>query len=350
MIIMLIYFFLLLVSSVGTFMSTNWLLIWLWVELNSLCLIPILSGNSSLRCVESTIKYYVFQALGSVTLLLGILFRSFFGGELNVLGDYDSASCFLMVLGLCIKAGVFPLHFWFVDVISGLKFYEGSFVVVISKVIPIYLLILLSGQSNLSMYWLIGLGSVIIGSIFGLSQLQLRKVLSLSSVSHLGWLIILFPYLVVWVSGSLFLIYILMTLPLFWIGSFYSVEHYFKIKGLWSNFSFVFVFIISILSLAGFPPLLGFFYKWIMLYFLVLNNNYLIVSILIPLSLVSLYFYLNLVFSLISFSWSSVKFLFNDSSAFGGLLSIPFIFYHFLIFILVIYVGPLNVELLLNDL
>nr|UEP17961.1 NADH dehydrogenase subunit 2 [Ophiocreas oedipus] len=350
MIIMVVYFFFLLVSMVGAFISSNWFLIWLWVELNSLCLIPILSGDSSLRCVESTIKYYVFQAFGSVTFLLGILFRYFFYSNLSVLGDYGVIPYFLVVLGLCIKAGVFPLHFWFVDVISGLKFYEGAFVAVVSKVIPIYLLIILSGQSSLALYSLIGLGSVIIGSIFGLSQLQLRKILSLSSVSHLGWLIVLFPYLVIWVSGSLFFVYVLMTLPLFWIGGFYSVEHYFKVKGLWSNFSFVFVFVVSILSLAGFPPLLGFFYKWVMLYFLVIKGNYLMVAILILLSLVSLYFYLNLVFSLVSFSWSNVKFFLSGGGGFGWLLLVSLIVYHFLIFILTVYIGPLNVEFSLSKL
>nr|AYO99615.1 NADH dehydrogenase subunit 2 [Astrotoma agassizii] len=342
-----LYIFFLIVSILGSFFSSNWLLLWLWVELNSLCLIPIISKVTSLRSVESTIKYYIFQALGSVILLFGILVRYFFLGELMIFGNYNAFVCFFIIIGLSIKVGIFPLHFWFVDVVSGLKFYEGAFVVIVSKIIPLYILSSMSNWVNCNLYWVIGLCSVVIGSFFGLSQVQLRKVISLSSIAHLGWLVILFPYLPVWIFGFLFVIYILMSLPLFVIGSIYSTEHYFKIKSLWSNFSFVFIFCISILSLAGFPPLLGFFYKWIMLYFLVSHDNYFTVLFLIILSLISLYFYLNLFFSLISLSWPNLKFLLSNTYNFyfiEKIFLLVFSLYNLFLFFLIIYIGPLNLE------
>nr|YP_009545834.1 NADH dehydrogenase subunit 2 [Gorgonocephalus chilensis]AYO99626.1 NADH dehydrogenase subunit 2 [Gorgonocephalus chilensis] len=341
------YMFFLLLSVLGSFFSSNWLLLWLWIELNSLCLIPIISKVSTLRSIESTIKYYIFQALGSVILLFGILTRYFFLNEVVIFGNYNIFVCFFIVVGLSVKVGIFPLHFWFVDVVSGLNFYQGAFIVIVSKIIPLYLLIIISNQSNCNIYWLIGVISVVIGSFFGLSQIQLRKIISLSSVAHLGWLVILFPYLSVLVSGFLFVVYIVMSLPLFVIGNIFSVEHSFKVKSLWSNFSFVLVFCISILSLAGFPPLLGFFYKWVMLFFLVNNNNYFTVLFLIILSLISLYFYLNLFFSLFSLSWPNLKFLLVNSYnfySFNKIFLVFFVFYNLLIFFLNIYLGPLNLD------
>nr|YP_003457188.1 NADH dehydrogenase subunit 2 [Astrospartus mediterraneus]CBH40149.1 NADH dehydrogenase subunit 2 [Astrospartus mediterraneus] len=342
------YIFFIIVSIVCSFFSSNWLLLWLWLELSSLCLIPIISKVSNLRSIESTIKYYIFQALGSVILLFGILIRCFFLNEFMIFGNYNIFVSFFIVLGLSIKIGIFPLHFWFIDVVSGLKFYEGAFVVIISKVIPLYLLMVVGSFSNSSIYWVEGMISVVVGSFFGLSQIQLRKLIGLSSVAHLGWLIILFPYLSLWISGFLFLVYVVMSFPLFVIGSLYSSEHFFKVKNVWNNFSFSFIFCISILSLAGFPPLVGFFYKWIMLYFLVINDGYVTVAILIILSLISLYFYLNLFFTLVSLSWPNLKFLLSSSYYYGNLKEkvffVFFVFVNLLIFFLMLYVGPLNVE------
>nr|AYW52643.1 NADH dehydrogenase subunit 2 [Astrohamma tuberculatum] len=341
------YIFFLIISILGSFFSSNWVLLWLWIELNSLCLVPIISNTITLRSIESTIKYYVFQALGSVILLFGILFRYFFFGELMIFGNYNIFVSFFIILGLSIKVGIFPLHFWFVDVVSGLKFYEGAFVVLISKVIPLYLLSVVSSSLNCNIYWIIGVISVILGSFFGLSQIQLRKVISLSSIVHLGWLVILLPYLSLWIFGFLFIVYVLMSLPLFVVGSFYSSEHYFKVKSLWSNFSFIFIFCISIISLAGFPPFLGFFYKWLMLYFLVINDIYFTVFFLIIMSLVSLYFYLNLFFSLISLSWPNLKFLLSSTYNFlfiGKIFLLIFSFYNLFLFFIYIYVGPINLE------
>nr|AYO99686.1 NADH dehydrogenase subunit 2 [Ophiosteira sp. Op725.7] len=303
----------LVLSILGCLFSNNWIIIWFWVELQSLALIPILSSNISPRSIESTNKYFLFQATGSIILLTGILIRLFFSGNILLQGNYNWIEYSIIVISLCIKMGIFPTHFWFVDVMQGINFWSGFFIVIPSKIIPIYIIINISNSFAIILLSIIGVISVIIGSILGVHQIQLRKLIALSSIAHLGWIVITFPNINNWFGMILFLSYTIMITPLIWVGNIYSLEHLSKTNNISNNFSLSSILLISILSMAGFPPLLGFFYKWLIFYIILNNQSLIIIVILISASLLSLYFYLQICIGSYIMQWPLSKTLFSNS-------------------------------------
>jgi NADH:ubiquinone oxidoreductase subunit 2 (subunit N) len=69
---------------------------------------------------------------------------------------------------------------------KGVKFSRGFFVGIVSKIIPLYVIISIAKSSSFFLLRIIGAFSVLIGSILGVQQTQLRKLIALSSIAHLG--------------------------------------------------------------------------------------------------------------------------------------------------------------------
>lgn len=304
----LLYTGTLIFRTVGCFTSKKWLVIWFWIELKSLALIPIIRSKVKSRSIESTTKYFLFQAIGRVVLLLGVLLRLFVNGTILIEGDYRVFRISIIIVAVALKMGIFPKHYWFVDVMQGVKLMTGFFLSIISKIVPLYVIIIIRKSSKRILYLFIGTISVIVGSSFGIQQTQLRKLIALSSVAHLGWMIILFSTTHKGTLGALiFVSYILMTLPLFWIGKKFSLENLSKTSRVKIMRTVSLLMIIRILSMAGFPPLLGFFYKWVMLSFISKKGNYLVVFLLIGARLLSLFFYIQLCIRFYFKIWPKTK-------------------------------------------
>nr|CBH40110.1 NADH dehydrogenase subunit 2 [Ophiocomina nigra] len=306
MLVMGFYNLTLLLGIVILYFSSDWFIAWILVEISTLSIIIILSGCSSPRGVESTVKYFVVQALASVVLLMGILYSSETNGFSLIFSSYDMVSYSLILGAIFIKLAVFPNPFWFVDVVSGLDFARGAYVVILSKLIPVYLYYLVGGNLGFIVI-LVGLSSALYGGLLGINQTNIRKVIALSSVSHMGWVVLSFPVLSGLGCFFVFFSYGLMLVPLFWALSSLSLTSLIKAKNSYFSAGLLLVTLISLLSLAGFPPLLGFFYKWVMFNGLISNGFILVSGSLILLSLVSLFFYLQVSFSLISVYWPNLK-------------------------------------------
>nr|YP_001905909.1 NADH dehydrogenase subunit 2 [Ophiura albida]CAL50586.1 NADH dehydrogenase subunit 2 [Ophiura albida] len=343
---LLFYIGALMLSILGCSISSNWLVLWLWIELNSLALIPILSSNITPRSIEATSKYFLFQATGSVILLLGILFRHMNSENLLIIGYYNTLELVIIIFALTLKMGIFPNHFWFIDVMQGINFLNGFFVSIISKIIPLYIIISINNSLTFFILYIIGVSSVLIGSIFGVQQTQLRKLIALSSITHLGWMIILFANTSNnWIGILLFLSYIIMVTPLFWLGNIFAIEHLSKGVSLAGNFTLMFTFIVSILSIAGFPPLLGFFYKWIIFYNIIGNSNFLVIGILIMASLLSLFYYINICINFYMNLWSPNKIIFNNFISEiinNNLITVTIVIANLLLFILIWNLAPIS--------
>jgi NADH:ubiquinone oxidoreductase subunit 2 (subunit N) len=91
--------------------------IWFAMEVNFFGAVSLFSGKRSVE-TDSTMKYFIRQALGSGLLFLGILLRlsrfvEFEGGFIGLLGGI------FLLMGLNMKIGLFPFHFWVPSVISG---------------------------------------------------------------------------------------------------------------------------------------------------------------------------------------------------------------------------------------
>nr|BDG62530.1 NADH dehydrogenase subuinit 2 [Ophiocten ludwigi] len=346
MINLLFFLFSILISVVGAINTSNWLILWLWIELNSLALIPILSINMSPRTIEATSKYFLFQAAGSVIILLGIMLRYYYSGQIATNGNYTFAETAIIILALAIKMGIFPSHFWFIEVMNGLNFFSGFFVAIVSKIVPLYIIIFMSINTNSPIVLIVSLLSIIIGSIFGIQQTQLRKLIALSSIAHLGWMIIIFNNVnTSWIGAILFIAYIVMVLPLFWIGNSFSIEYLAKSSNPGSNTSVGVILCLTILSIGGFPPLLGFFYKWIIFLNVINTEEFLVIVILILASLVSLFYYVQICLSIYMNSWPSIKTI-SESTYIGaagsGNIAWAIIFFNVVLYYFLWIVSPIS--------
>lgn len=196
--------------------------------------------------------------------------------------------------------GAAPFHFWFPEVIEGLNWIRSLIILTWQKIAPLILLIYNSYLSIFLIFVIIL--NILIRGLIGLNQLRLRKILTFSSINHIGWIIPAINFsLNVWIIY--FIIYSIITINLILIFNYLNL---FFIKQIIIQFSNNLIlklfFYLNFFSLGGLPPFLGFFPKWLIINQLV-ENNYIILSFLIIIfTLFTLYYYIRLIYRRITLS------------------------------------------------
>lgn len=150
--------------------------------------------------------------------------------------------------------------------------------------------------------------STIIGSLGGLNQSSLRKLIAYSSINHLAWILArIINNEIIWIFYFFFYSFISLTLILnfsnfsiFWINQIFLNLNLKKINKL--------IFCVPLLSLGGLPPFLGFFPKWLVIETLLINNFLLILTLLIFFSLITLYYYIRISFSFLLINHNKINF------------------------------------------
>nr|YP_006303218.1 NADH dehydrogenase subunit 2 [Nectonemertes cf. mirabilis HC-2011]ADZ05371.1 NADH dehydrogenase subunit 2 [Nectonemertes cf. mirabilis HC-2011] len=292
------FYFMVFFVVFGSFMSLSsfsWLSIWMGMELNLMCFLPIIVCGTGLQSVESAVKYFLVQVCGSsIFIFSGIFLFSFWFIK------FSDFFLVIFIFSFLIKLGVFPFHWWFPAVMGGLSWFGCFFLSTWQKVIP--LLLLLHFCSFSSFYFFFGSLSSVVGGFGGLNQANVRFLISYSSINHLGWIICLgafsfsfsIMYFLVYVFFSSFLFFFFWCLDFSRFSSFFFLNFFF----------FLFFFFIGIFSMAGIPPFLGFFVKMLCLFQIGGSGGFIVILFLILGSLTSLYFYLALFFSFFFFSMS----------------------------------------------
>nr|YP_009346058.1 NADH dehydrogenase subunit 2 [Unio delphinus]AMX22404.1 NADH dehydrogenase subunit 2 [Unio delphinus] len=283
----LLFMFLMVSSTCMVASSSNWLMTWMGLEINMLGYIPLMFMKESSSESEAAVKYLVPQSLGSTIFIASAIISSYFN-NLQI----------LMPIAMCLKLGVAPFHFWFPPVMASLQLTPAFILLTWQKIAPI---LVISSLNSLLIKTIMPIATIsaLWGGIGGLNQTDIRSLLTYSSIAHTGWMlasinsnyIILIAYLTT---------YILINTSIY---TFLTKEHTKSYKQLFSSKEpeKVFILAITILSLGGLPPLMGFIMKLLVLMFT--EANTIIISGLIIGALVSLFYYLSLTFStLLSFN------------------------------------------------
>ena len=266
---------------------SNWLFTWLALEINIIRFIPLIISSFSNQETESTIKYFLIQALGSRLLLIFSI--TLFYSLVSSL-----TSSLLLIIRLIIKLGAAPFHPWFPQVMAGASWSTCFLLSTWQKLGPLFLLCFIFQYSYI--LFLFSPLTALVGGISGLNQSKLRCLIAYSSLVHLGWIIALsyvgHPLLTI----LYFIIYVVVASPLF-ISFYYTGLSFISFSSSAFAMSPLFIRIISILllSLRGIPPLTGFIPKWISISVLWQSPSTL--SILIISSLIRTFYYLRLMFS-----------------------------------------------------
>nr|AXS66621.1 NADH dehydrogenase subunit 2 [Curculionoidea sp. 2 KM-2017] len=290
-----------IISTLISISSMSWFTAWIGLEINLLSLMPLMKSFKNKYSSEATIKYFIVQAMASAILLFSILI--FNNSKILDIYPFSTPSSIILCSALLLKLGASPFHFWFPEVLSGLNWEMVIILLTWQKIAP---MILLSYMTNLSSKFLSII--IILSSIFsglqGLNQICMRKILAYSSINHMGWMIsAIFSSMSIWTYY--FLSYCIINLNFIIMMNSNKIFYFNQLGKLFSfNKKFKFMFMTNLLSLSGLPPFLGFYPKWITVNFMIKNNHYTMIIMLIILTLLSLYYYLRITMTSFIFNYT----------------------------------------------
>nr|WDR45339.1 NADH dehydrogenase subunit 2 [Lasiopodomys gregalis] len=280
-----------------TVLSSNLFVMWIGLEMNLLALIPLMLNNPNPRSTEAATKYFLTQATASMILLLSILMNFKQLGTWTFQPETDINIVTMTFISLAIKLGLAPFHSWLPEVTQGIKLDVGLILLTWQKIAPLSILSQYYELINPDLLILSALTSVLIGAWNGLNQTQTRKILAYSSIAHMGWMVSILPYNPSLTALNL-LVYIIMTIPMFFIFSTHSFTSISSMSLMWNKMPMALPMISLILmSTGGLPPLTGFLPKWAIITELMKNNNLSLASLMAMAALINLFFYMRLIYS-----------------------------------------------------
>nr|YP_009050025.1 NADH dehydrogenase subunit 2 [Chiropotes israelita]AGK43604.1 NADH dehydrogenase subunit 2 [Chiropotes israelita] len=287
-----------LMGTMLAVLSSHWFLIWMGLELNMLSIIPMLAKNMNPRSTEAATKYFLIQATASMILLMAIILNNLLYGQWTINPSLNQILSTMMLVAITMKLGMAPLHFWLPEVVQGIPLIPAMLILTWQKLAPMSIVIQISPSINTNIILTISILSIMIGSWGGLNQTQLRKILAYSSITHMGWMTAILYYNPNITILSL-LIYLLLTISTFMIFYLNSNVTTLSMSHTWNKLTWMMPTITLImLSLGGLPPLTGFSPKWAIMQELTKNNNLIIPLIMAMLTLMNLYFYMRLTYSI----------------------------------------------------
>nr|YP_008993091.1 NADH dehydrogenase subunit 2 [Cynoglossus puncticeps]AFB71274.1 NADH dehydrogenase subunit 2 [Cynoglossus puncticeps]WOV66944.1 NADH dehydrogenase subunit 2 [Cynoglossus puncticeps] len=302
----------LLSGTLITLSSSNWLMAWMGLEINTMAIIPIIARKHHPRATEAAAKYFLIQAPAAATILFCAIVNAWMTGQWEISQMSPNLISTLILISLAFKMGMAPLHSWLPEVLQGLDIKTALVLSTWQKIAPFSIMIQLYSTQSLTLI-IIGILSILIGGWGGLNQTQTRKILAYSSITHMGWMMMILQF-----APNLtiltFLVYIVMTSSMFMVLFQNDALSVNKLPILSTHTPIISAFVpLILLSLGGLPPLTGFMPKWLIIQELSQLGLFGLATITALSGLFSLYFYLRLSYvssmtispsnNLISTSW-----------------------------------------------
>nr|AFK75839.1 NADH dehydrogenase subunit 2 [Locustella luscinioides] len=292
----LIFTISLLMGTTITISSNHWVMAWAGLEINTLAILPLISKSHHPRAIEAATKYFLTQAAASALVLFSSMTNAWYTGQWDITQLTHPTSCLVLTTAIAMKLGLVPFHFWFPEVLQGSSLTTGLLLSTIMKLPPIALLYMTSNTLNPTLLTSMAILSAALGGWMGLNQTQIRKILAFSSISHLGWMTIIIVY-----NPKLtllnFYLYALMTTAVFLTLNSINALKLSTLMTTWTKTPALSAMLfLTLLSLAGLPPLTGFLPKWLIIQELTKQNMALAAVAISILSLLGLFFYLRLAY------------------------------------------------------
>ena len=342
------YMILVLSSTIGMFImvsANNLIGLYLGIELQSLSLYVLATiDRNSLKSSESGVKYFVLGALSSGLFLYGCSLVYGFTGSTNYLIINENFSInnlglifglVFILVGLAFKVSAVPFHMWTPDVYEGSPTSVTAFFTLAPKVAGIgaFIQILFVAFSAAFEEWkailiFIAIASMILGSVAAIGQTNIKRLMAYSSISHIGYALAgLATGTVSGISATLsyMTIYVIMKIGAFTCILFFSRDKVYyedirDLSGLSKNHPVIAVcFCLILFSLAGIPPLAGFFAKFYIFKAVVESEMYLLAIIGLLSSVIAAFYYLRII-KIMYFDKEKEKF--DDISGLGTKLSL----------------------------
>ena len=318
------YPIIILASTLGMILmisSYDLIIFYLGLELQSLCLYILASfKRDDERSTEAGLKYFVLSALASGLLLYGCSLIYGFTGSTNFeiisanLDEANTGAVFgivFIIVGLAFKVSAVPFHMWTPDVYEGSPTSVTSFFALVPKIaaISVFIRFMYVPFVNVISQWqtiiiFLSIASMILGAVAAIGQSNIKRLMAYSSIGHMGYALagIAAGTNAGIQSTIIYLtIYLVMNLGAFGCIFMMKRENIFyeninDLSGLSKNHPMLALsFLIILFSLAGIPPLAGFFAKFYVFMAVIEVKMYALAIIGLVTTVISAFYYLRII-------------------------------------------------------
>ena len=301
--------------------SYDSIIFYLGLELQSISLYILASFNrTNVKSTEAGLKYFVLSALASGLLLYGCSLIYGFTGSTNFetisanLQEINTGAVFgivFIIVGLAFKVSAVPFHMWTPDVYEGSPTSVTSFFALIPKIaaLSVFIRFMFVPFVNIISQWqtiiiFLAVASMILGAVAAIGQNNIKRLMAYSSIGHMGYAL---AGLATGTNEGIqstityLIIYLVMNLGAFGCifmmkreGTFY--ENINDLSGLSKNHPMLALsFLIMLFSLAGIPPLAGFFAKFYIFMSVIQVKMYALAIIGLLSTVISAFYYLRII-------------------------------------------------------
>jgi len=301
--------------------SYDLIVFYLGLELQSLCLYILASfKRDEEKSTEAGLKYFILSALASGLLLYGCSLIYGFTSSTNFevisknLNEANAGAVFgivFIIVGLAFKVSAVPFHMWTPDVYEGTPTAVTSFFALIPKIaaISVFIRFMYVPFVNVIDQWqtiivFLSVGSMILGAVAAIGQHNIKRLMAYSSIGHMGYAL---AGLATGTNAGIqstiiyLTIYLVMNLGAFGCIFMMKRENVFceninDLSGLSKNRpALALGFLIILFSLAGIPPLAGFFAKFYVFMAVIESGMYALAIIGLVTTVVSAFYYLRII-------------------------------------------------------
>ena len=289
---------------------------YLGMELSALPIAALVAFETTKRVsAEAGIKFILSAALASGTSVFGISLiyatsGSIYFAELAEVLSYSNLSLLGFVFffaGLAFKISLVPFHFWTADVYQGAPIGVASYLSVISKgsAVLILMIVLFTVMKpfqavSTQLLYIVAIATMFMGNLFALRQQNMKRFLAFSSIAQAGFILLgILSNDQLGISAVVYFISIYVFTNLAAFGVVQSIssktgkENMDDYNGLYrTNPKLSLIMMLALFSLAGIPPVAGFFGKFFLFTAAASQGMYLLVFIAVVNVTISLYYYL----------------------------------------------------------
>ena len=301
--------------------SNDLIVFYIGLELQSLALYVLASFNrDNVLSSESGLKYFVLSALSSGLLLYGCSLVYGFSSSTNfsqISINYDQSTkgvifgMVFILVGLAFKISAVPFHMWAPDVYQGSPTSVTLFFAILPKIaaLTVFIRFLYTPFVNLIDQWqsiiiFLSIASMLFGAVAAIGQKNLKRLIAYSSISHMGYALAGLTTGTndgIQSSISYISIYLVMNLAFFsCIFMLKRDDKYYEnledLSGLSKNHPLLsFSLLIVLFSLAGIPPLAGFFAKFYVFMAVIEQSMFFLAIIGLLATVVAAFYYLRII-------------------------------------------------------
>ena len=318
------YSILILCSILGMLVmisSYDLIVFYIGLELQSLSLYVLAAFNrNQTKSSEAGLKYFILSALSSGLLLYGCSLIYGFSGSTNfyliseniLSSEYGNVFGIVFILvGLAFKIAVVPFHMWAPDVYEGSPTSVTLFFAVVPKIaaLTVFIRFLYVPFVNLIDQWqmiiiFLSLASMIFGAVSAIGQKNLKRLIAYSSIGHMGYAL---AGLAVGTNSGIqssiiyISIYVIMNLGIFCCLFMMKRKDKFfdnleDLSGLSKNHPIISLSLLILLfSLAGIPPMAGFFAKFYIFMSVIEQSMYFLAIVGLLSTVISAFYYLRII-------------------------------------------------------